>query len=336
MKVAIVGASGAVGQEFLEVLAERNFPMDELVLFGSARSAGNEYNFKGKKLVVKELKHGDDFKDIDIALTSAGASISKEYASTITKHGAIMIDNSSAFRYDDDVPLVVPEVNPEDALNRPRNIIANPNCSTIQMVVALKPIDDLSKIKRVHVATYQAASGAGAQGIAELEQQVKEIANGNEPTISKFPYQLAMNIIPHIDVFLENDYTKEEMKMNWETKKIMHTNAEVSATCVRIPVARAHSEAIWVETEEPLSTEQVKEAFENTAGISVVDNPAEKQYPMPLFTSGKDDVYVGRIRKDITDPKSITYWCVGDQIKKGAALNAVQIAEWLIQEGEVK
>jgi aspartate-semialdehyde dehydrogenase len=335
MKVAVVGASGAVGQEFLEVLAERNFPMDELVLFGSARSAGNEYDFKGKKLVVKELKHGDDFKDIDIALTSAGASISKEFAETITKHGAIMIDNSSAFRYDNDVPLVVPEVNPEDSKNRPRNIIANPNCSTIQMVVALKPIDNLSKIKRVRVATYQAASGAGAQGIAELEQQIQEVANGKDVTISKFPYQLAMNIIPQIDVFLDNDYTKEEMKMNWETKKIMHTNAEVSATCIRIPVARAHSEAIWVETEKPLSVEEVKAAFESFEGLTVVDKPAEKQYPMPLFVSGKDDVYVGRIRKDITDPNSLTFWCVGDQIKKGAALNAVQIAEWLIANGEV-
>jgi aspartate-semialdehyde dehydrogenase len=335
MKVAIVGVSGAVGQEFLRVLDERNFPMDELVLFGSARSAGAEYEFRGKKLTVKELQHNDDFKDIDIALTSAGASISKEYATTITKHGAIMIDNSSAFRYDDDVPLVVPEVNAGDSINRPRNIIANPNCSTIQMVVALKPINDLSKIKRVRVATYQAASGAGAQGIAELEQQVKEIAEGKEPTISKFPYQLAMNIIPQIDVFLENDYTKEEMKMNWETKKIMHTDAEVSATCVRIPVARAHSEAIWVETESPVSVEQVKEAFGKTAGLTVVDNPGEKQYPMPLFVSGKDDVFVGRIRKDITDPNCITFWCVGDQIKKGAALNAVQIAEWLIGAGEV-
>ncbi len=336
MKVAVVGASGAVGQEFLQVLAERNFPMDELVLFGSERSAGKVYDFKGKKLVVKELKHGDDFKDIDIALTSAGASISKEFATTITKHGAIMIDNSSAFRYDNDVPLVVPEVNPEDSRNRPRNIIANPNCSTIQMVVALKPIDDLSKIKRVRVATYQAASGAGAQGIAELENQVKEIANGEKPTIQKFPYQLVMNIIPHIDVFLDNDYTKEEMKMNWETKKIMHTDAEVSATCVRIPVARAHSEAIWVETEKPLSVEEVKAAFEKAEGLTVIDVPAEKKYPMPLFVAGKDDVYVGRIRKDVTDPNSLTFWCVGDQIKKGAALNAVQIAEWLIANGEVK
>ncbi len=335
MRVAIVGVSGAVGQELLEVLEARNFPLDELVLFGSSRSAGNEYEFNGKKLVVKELKHGDDFKDIDIALTSAGAGISKEFAPTITKYGAIMIDNSSAFRYDDDVPLVVPEVNPEDAKVRPRNIIANPNCSTIQMVVALKPINDLSKITRVHCATYQAASGAGAQGIAELEAQIKQVANGEEVTPDKFPYQLAMNIIPHIDVFLDNDYTKEEMKMNWETKKIMHTDTEVSATCVRIPVARAHSEAIWLETEKELDIEEVKKAMRNFEGLTVIDNPAAKEYPMPLFVSGKDDVYVGRIRKDVAS-NGITFWCVGDQIKKGAALNAVQIAEWLIKNGEVK
>ena len=336
MKVAVVGASGAVGQEFLQVLAERNFPLDELVLYGSARSAGKVYDFKGEKLTVKELKHNDDFKDIDIALTSAGGSISKEYAATITKHGAIMIDNSSAFRYDDDVPLVVPEVNAEDAKDRPRNIIANPNCSTIQMVVALKPIENLSKITRVLCSTYQAASGAGAEGMAELDEQSRQLANGEEPTVDKFQYQLAMNVIPHIDVFLENDYTKEEMKMNWETKKIMHTDTEVSATCVRIPVARSHSEAIWLETEEELSVEQVREAFENFEGITVIDNPQNKEYPMPLFVAGKDDVYVGRLRKDITNPKGLTFWCVGDQIKKGAALNAVQIAEWLIANNEIK
>jgi len=336
MKVAVVGASGAVGQEFLKVLEERNFPLEELVLFGSVRSAGNVYDFKGQKLTVKELKHNDDFKDIDIALTSAGASVSKEYAGTITKYGAIMIDNSSAFRYDDDVPLVVPEVNPEDSRIRPRNIIANPNCSTIQMVVALKPVNDLSKIVRVHVATYQAASGAGAQGIAELETQVGQIARGEKPVISKFTYQLAMNVIPHIDVFLDNDYTKEEMKMNWETKKIMHTDAEVSATCVRVPVARAHSEAVWVETEKALEIDTVKEAMGKTKGLTMVDVPAEKKYPMPLFAAGKDDVYVGRIRKDITNPKGLIFWCVGDQIRKGAALNAVQIAEWLIANGEIK
>ncbi len=335
MKVAIVGVSGAVGQEFLQVLEERNFPVDELVLFGSSRSAGKEYEFRGEKLRVKELQHNDDFRDIDIALTSAGASTSKEYAATITKFGTVMIDNSSAFRYDDDVPLVVPEVNAADARVRPRNIIANPNCSTIQMVVALKPVNDLSPITRVHVATYQAASGAGAQGIAELEHQIRQVAGGDEPTVAKFPYQLAMNIIPHIDVFLDNDYTKEEMKMSWETKKIMHTTAEVSATCVRIPVARAHSEAIWVETVSPLTVEQVREAFENAEGLTLLDSPSEKKYPMPLFVSGKDDVYVGRLRKDITSMNGITFWCVGDQIKKGAALNAVQIAEYLIREGEV-
>lgn len=331
MKVAVVGASGAVGQEFLSVLAERNFPLDELVLFGSVRSAGSKYMFKGKELTVKELKHGDDFKDIDIALTSAGAGVSKEFASTITKYGTIMIDNSSAFRYDDDVPLVVPEVNPKDALVRPRNIIANPNCSTIQMVVALKPINDISKIKRVIVSTYQAASGAGAQGIAELATQVKQVANNEAVTVNKFQYQLAMNIIPQIDVFLENYYTKEEMKMNWETKKIMHTDAEVSATCVRIPVFRAHSESVWVETESPISASDVKKAMANFTGITVLDNPAEKEYPMPLFISGKDDVYVGRIREDVSCKNGLTFWCVGDQIRKGAALNAVQIAEWLIK-----
>ncbi len=336
MKVAVVGVSGAVGQEFLQVLEEREFPLDELVLFGSARSAGREYDFRGRKLAVKELQHNDDFRDIDIALTSAGASVSREFAPTITRYGTVMIDNSSAFRYDDDVPLVIPEVNASDALNRPRNIIANPNCSTIQMVVALKPIDDLSKIRRIHVATYQAASGAGAQGVAELEQQIREVAHGDDPTVVKFPYQLAMNIIPHIDVFLDNDYTKEEMKMNWETKKILHTDAEVSATCVRIPVARAHSEAIWVETESPLTVEEVRKAFEKAAGLTVVDQPAEKKYPMPLFVSGKDDVYVGRLRKDVSNSNGITFWCVGDQIRKGAALNAVQIAEWLIREGDLK
>ncbi len=331
MKVAVVGASGAVGQEFLKVLAERNFPLNELVLFGSARSAGSQYEFKGRMLTVKELKHNDDFKDVDIALTSAGGDISKEFAKTITKHGAIMIDNSSAFRYDNDVPLVVPEVNPKDALIRPRNIIANPNCSTIQMVVALKPIHDISPITKVQVATYQAASGAGAQGIEELEKQIKDLANGNNIEVKKFQHQLVMNVIPHIDVFLDNDYTKEEMKMNWETKKIMHYNTEVSATCVRVPVARSHSEAIWLETENEISVEQVKEAFAKSKGLTVIDKPNKNEYPMPLFVAGKDDVYVGRIRKDITNPKGLTFWCVGDQIKKGAALNAVQIAEWLVE-----
>lgn len=336
MNVAIVGASGAVGQEFLKVLAERNFPIDNLVLFGSTRSAGTEYEFKGKTYTVKELKHGDDFKDIDIAFTSAGAGISKEYEKDITKFGAVMIDNSSAFRMDADVPLVVPEVNAADAKDRPRNVIANPNCTTIQMVVALQAIENLSHIKRVHVSTYQAASGAGAAAMAELEQQYRQVLAGEEVTVEKFAYQLAFNLIPQIDVFTDNGYTKEEMKMYNETRKIMHSDIEVSATCIRVPSLRAHSEAIWAETERPISVEEAREAFASAEGVILEDNPAEKKYPMPLFLSGKDPVYVGRIRKDLANPNGITFWCVGDQIKKGAALNAVQIAEYLIKEGDIR
>ena len=331
MKVAIVGASGAVGQEFLRVLDEQNFPLDELVLFGSSRSAGKTYTFRGKEITVKELKHNDDFKGVDIAFTSAGAGTSKEFAETITKYGTIMIDNSSAFRMDEDVPLVVPEVNGDDAFNTPRNIIANPNCTTIQMVVALKPINDISQIKRVHVATYQAASGAGAAAMAELVKQYAQLQNGEEPTVEKFAYQLAYNVIPHVDVFLDNGYTKEEMKMYHETKKIMHCNdLDVSATCVRVPVMRAHSEAVWVETEAPISVEQAREAFAKGEGLVVVDDPANKKYPMPLEIANQDPVYVGRIRKDITNENGLSFWIVGDQIKKGAALNAVQIAQYMI------
>ena len=261
-----------------------------------------------------------------------GYHTSKEYEKVITKHGTLMIDNSSAFRMDKDVPLVVPEVNGADALDRPRNVIGNPNCTTIQMVVALKPINDLSKIKKVHVATYQAASGAGASAMAELENQYKEINDGKKPTVETFAHQLAFNLIPHVDVFLDNDYTKEEMKMYNETRKIMHSDdIAVSATCVRVPVLRAHSEAIWVETEEPLETAQVREAFEKAEGLVVVDNPANKEYPMPLFVADHDPVYVGRLRKDLANPNGLTFWVVGDQIKKGAALNAVQIAQWLLK-----
>ena len=335
MKVAIVGASGAVGQEFLRVLDQQNFPIDELLLFGSSRSAGRKYTFRGQEITVKELQHNDDFKDVDIAFTSAGAGTSKEFAETITKHGAIMIDNSSAFRMDNDVPLVVPEVNGDDAFNTPRNIIANPNCTTIQMVVALKPLNDISPIKRVHVATYQAASGAGAAAMDELVNQYAQITRGEEPKVEKFAYQLAYNVIPHVDVFLDNGYTKEEMKMYHETKKIMHAEGlDVSATCVRVPVMRAHSEAIWVETEQPISVEQVREAFANAQGLVVVDQPADKKYPMPLFIANEDPVYVGRIRKDITNECGLSFWVVGDQIKKGAALNAVQIAQYLVNNGK--
>ena len=336
MNVAIVGASGAVGQEFLKVLAQRNFPIDNLMLFGSSRSAGTEYEFKGKKYTVKELKHGDDFKGVDIAFTSAGAGISKEFEKDITKFGAVMIDNSSAFRMDADVPLVVPEVNAPDAKIRPRGVIANPNCTTIQMVVALKAIENLSHIKKVHVSTYQAASGAGAAAMAELELQYRQVLNNEPATVNKFAYQLAYNVIPHIDVFTENGYTKEEMKMYNETRKIMHSDVQVSATCVRVPSLRAHSESVWVETERPISVDEAREAFSKAEGVVLQDNPAEKLYPMPLFLSGKDEVFVGRIRKDLSNANGLTFWCVGDQIRKGAALNAVQIAEYLVKEGDIK
>lgn len=331
MNVAIVGASGAVGQEFLRVLDEQNFPIDNLQLFGSKRSAGRVYKFRGKDYEVKELRHGDDFKGVDFAFVSAGASVSKEYAETITRHGALMIDNSSAFRMDADVPLVVPEVNGMDAFDAPRGIIANPNCTTIQMVVALKPINDLSPIKRVHVATYQAASGAGASAMDELKHQYEELLAGKEPTVEKFAYQLAYNLIPQVDVFMDNGYTKEEMKMFNETKKIMHApKLDVSAMCVRVPVLRAHSEAIWAETEQPLELDAVREAFAKAEGLVVIDDPASKKYPMPLDAAGTDPVYVGRLRKDLTNPCGLTFWIVGDQIKKGAALNAVQIAQFML------
>ena len=288
MKVAIVGASGAVGQEFLRVLDERNFPIDELVLFGSHRSAGRKYTFRGKEIEVKLLQHNDDFKGVDIAFTSAGAGTSKEFAETITKYGAVMIDNSSAFRMDADIPLVVPEVNPDDALNRPRGIIAN------------------------------------------------QVLNNEPVKVEKFAYQLAFNLIPQIDVFTDNGYTKEEMKMYNETRKIMHSDVKVSATCVRVPALRSHSESIWIETERPVSVEEARKAFAEGEGLVLMDNPEKKEYPMPLFLAGKDPVYVGRIRKDLSNENGLTFWIVGDQIKKGAALNAVQIAEYLIKVGNIK
>ena len=335
MNVAIVGASGAVGQEFLRVLAEREFPIDNLLLFGSKRSAGTTYTFRGKEYTVRELQHGDDFKGVDIVFTSAGAGISKEYAEDITKYGAVMIDNSSAFRMDEDVPLVVPECNAEDALVRPRGIIANPNCTTIMMVVALKAFEKLSHIRRIHVSSYQAASGAGQAAMDELYEQYKQVLAGDPVTVEKFAYQLAFNVIPQIDVFQDNGYTKEEMKMYHETKKIMHSDVETSAMCVRVPSLRSHSESIWIETERPISVEEARQAVEQAEGLTLMDNPAEKEYPMPLFLAGKDDVYVGRIRKDLANPNGLTFWIVSDQIRKGAALNAVQIAEYLIKVGNV-
>lgn len=336
MNVAIVGASGAVGQEFLRVLAERDFPIDNLLLFGSQRSAGKTYTFKGKEYTVQLLRHGDDFKGVDIAFTSAGAGVSKEYAEDITKFGAVMIDNSSAFRMDEDVPLVVPECNAEDALTRPRGIIANPNCTTIMMVVALKAFEKLSHIKRVHVSSYQAASGAGQAAMDEIYEQYRQVLAGEPVTVEKFAYQLAFNVIPQIDVFQDNGYTKEEMKMYNETKKIMHSDVETSAMCVRVPSLRSHSESIWIETERPISVEEAREAVKNGEGLVLMDEPEKKEYPMPLFLAGKDDVYVGRIRKDLANPNGLTFWLVSDQIRKGAALNAVQIAEYLVKVGNVK
>ena len=299
MKVAIVGASGAVGQEFLRVLEQREFPIRELLLFGSERSAGRTYKFRGKEIVVKQLAHNDDFKGVSIAFVSAGAGTSKEFAGTITKHGTLMIDNSSAFRMDDEVPLVVPEVNPRDGVNPPRRIIANPNCTTIQMVVALQAIEKLSHIRRVRVATYQSASGAGAAAMDELAEQHAQLVRGEAPTVSKFPFQLAYNVIPQVDVFTGNGYTKEEMKMYNETRKIMHSDIEVSATCIRVPVMRAHSEAVWLETERPVSVEEARKAFCRAEGIVLMDEPDQKKYPMPLLLAGCDPVYVGRIRKDL-------------------------------------
>ena len=337
MRVAIVGASGAVGQELMRILAERNFPIDDLALFGSERSAGRKYSFKGRDYEVKLLRHNDDFKDVDIAFASAGAGTSKEFAGDITKYGAVMIDNSSAFRMDSDVPLVVPEINAADALDRPRGVIANPNCTTIMMVVVLYPIERLSHIKKIHVASYQSASGAGAAAMAELEQQYKEmVEHGKVATISKFPHQLAYNVIPQIDKMTETDYTKEEMKMFNETQKIMHSDVRTSATCVRVSSLRSHSESVWFETERPLSVEEIRRALRSAPGVTLVDDPQNYVYPMPLESAGKDDVYVGRVRKDLADDNGCTLWLTGDQIRKGAALNAIQIGEYLVKSGGLK
>ena len=335
MNIAIVGASGAVGQTFLQLLEERHFPVDNLLLFGSKRSAGQEYEFGGKKYMVQELRHGDQFRDVDVVFASAGAGVSREYAEDITRYGALMIDNSSAFRMDPEVPLVVPECNAEDALCCPRNIIANPNCTTIIMLVALQPILRLSPIRRIRVATYQAASGAGAAAMAELEEQYRQVLNGEEVTVSRFPHQLAMNMIPQVDVFTENDYTKEEMKMFNETRKILHSDVRTSATCVRVPSLRSHSESIWIETDKPLDPAIVRESLKKAEGVVVIDEPLKGKYPMPLYVAGKDEVFVGRIRKDLAVENGLTLWAVGDQIRKGAALNAIQIAEYLINRGEL-
>lgn len=342
MNVAIIGASGAVGQELLKILQERRFPCDSLRLFGSSRSAGTSYEFNGLSYKVEELTPEVSFEGIDIAFASAGAGTSRRFAEQITKYGTVLIDNSSAFRMDADVPLVVPEINPEDALEAlkagSRHIIANPNCTTIILAVVLQAIERLAHIRRVHVATYQSASGAGAQAMLELEEQYRQIANDQPVVVQRFAYQLAYNLIPHIDVFADGDYTKEELKMFNETRKIMHSDIRVSATCVRVPTLRAHSEAVWMELDKPLSVSEIRKAIAHADGCELIDDlslcgkPKEEgfPYPMPLFRSGLDKVAVGRIRKDLADDCSYTFFCVGDQIRKGAALNAIQIAEYLL------
>ncbi len=331
--VAIVGATGAVGQQLLTVLEERDFPINNLLLLASARSEGKIINYRGVDYTVSEATP-EKFDGVDIVLF-AGGSISKTLAPEAVKRGAVCIDNSSTFRYDPEIPLVVPEVNPED-LDWNKGIIANPNCSTIQMVVALKPLHDAAKIKRIVVSTYQAVSGAGNPGLEELELQLKQLVNKEKPTIEAFPYQIACNLIPQIDVFKENDYTKEEMKMTWETQKMFHDDTiKISATAVRVPIYRSHSEAINIETETKLTAKQAREILEKSEGIIIVDDVENKKYPMPLDTSDTDEVYVGRIREDISCDNGLCLFVVADQIRKGAATNAVQIAQELVKRGLV-
>ena len=329
--VAIAGATGAVGTEFLKLLEARDFPMKSLRLLASSRSAGSKLKFRGENLEVEELTP-KSFKGIDIAFFSAGGSRSMEFAPHAVDSGAVVIDNSSAFRMDEKVPLVVPEINPKQAFEH-QGLIANPNCSTIQMVVALNPIHRAANIQRVVVSTYQAVSGAGASAMEELKQQLRAWANDEPMKQEVFPTQIAFNLFPHIDVFQDNGYTKEEMKMVHETRKIMNApNMQISATCVRVPVLRAHSEAVWVETEKPLSESEARELFEKEPGIVVHDERESGGYPTPWHITETQETYVGRIRKDISHPNGLTFWVVADQLYKGAALNAIQIAE-LLQQG---
>ena len=335
--VAVAGATGAVGQEFMQVLHDLDFPAAEIRALASARSAGKKIPFAGAgdvpagELTVQEMTP-EAFEGVDIALFSAGAGVSKRFREAVTAAGAVIIDNSSAFRMEDDVPLVVPEVNPDDA--RAHNgVIANPNCTTIIMSLPLKALHDIAPVKRVVVSSYQAASGAGAPAMAELYDQTREYLDGkrgDELTVSAFAHQIAFNCIPHIDVFLEDGSTKEEWKMVVETKKIFHADIAVAPTCVRVPSLRSHAESVNVEFASPVSVEQAREAFEAFPGVTMMDDPANNVYPMPALLAGTDDVYVGRLRKDPTLECGLNFWCVGDQIRKGAALNATQIAQLLL------
>ncbi|TDB36851.1 MAG: aspartate-semialdehyde dehydrogenase [Actinobacteria bacterium] len=327
--VAVAGATGAVGIEMLKVLEQRGFPASRVIALASSRSAGKRLPFSGGELVVEKMTDAS-FEGVDIALFSAGAGVSKQFRDAVTRVGCVMIDNSSAFRMDEDVPLVVPEVNPEDVAWH-AGVIANPNCSTIQMVVALKPLADLAPIERVVVATYQAASGAGQAAMDELYAQSGAFLAGEGLHVEQFAHRIAFNCIPHIDVFLEDGSTKEEWKMVVETKKIMHApDVRVAATCVRVPVLRCHSESVNVEFSAPVSLDAAREALRSAAGVTVMDDPSENLYPMPALLEGTDDVYVGRLRVDETVPNGLQLWCVADQLRKGAALNAIQIAELLL------
>jgi len=342
INVAIMGATGAVGGRFLSILEERNFPLKSLRLLASERSHGKKLPFKGKDYPVEVLTH-DSFKDIDIVLSSAGAERSKEFLSSAVKSGAVCIDNTSAFRMDKDVPLVVPEVN-EHAIKKHKGIIANPNCSTIQMVLALWPIHKAAKIKRIVVSSYQSVSGAGQKNIMELAKQVKGIVNNSsfndigkhnvaKESIKEFPYQIAFNLIPQIDVFLDNAYTKEEMKLVNETRKIMEEEGiQVSATCIRVPVFFAHSESVNVETEKNITPLEVRKILAKAPGVKVVDDVSKGKYPMPLDSEGRDEVFVGRIRADESVKNGLNMWIVSDNLRKGAALNAIQIAERVVAD----
>ena len=334
-RVAVVGATGAVGKEMIKTLEQRNFPVSKIKLLASSRSAGKKLKFKGEEITVEELKP-ESFEGIDIALFSAGGERSKIFAPEAVKRGAVVIDNSSAFRMEPDVPLVVPEVNPED-VEWHKGIIANPNCSTIQMVVVLKPLHNVAKIKRVVVATYQAVSGAGAQAIEELKEQTKAVLEGKPvPPPKKIPKQIAFNCVPHIDKFFESGYTREELKMVNETKKIMHDDSiKVSPTCVRVPVFIGHSEAVNLEFENSISPGEAREVLSKAPGVKVVDDFENLLYPTPIDVAGRDEVLVGRIRKDDTIDNGLNLWIVGDNLRKGAALNAVQIAELLVEKGLV-
>ena len=328
--VAVMGATGAVGTCFLRILEQRKFPIKDIKFLASERSKEKKLEFAGKLHPVEVLTH-DSFKGIDIVLASAGASRSLEFLPSAVKAGAVCVDNSSAFRMDKDVPLVVPEVNAHRIKDH-KGIIANPNCSTIQMVVALYPIHKTANIKRIVVTTFQSVSGAGQKKINELWEQSKELLAKKKPTIAEFPYQIAFNLIPQIDVFLENGYTKEEMKMVNETRKIMEApDVRVTATCVRVPVFYAHSESVTIETEKRITPDEVRALMAKAPGVKLVDDPAKKIYPMPIDAEGRDETFVGRIRKDESVENGISMWVVSDNIRKGAALNAIQIAEELIK-----